>query len=98
MFAPIPAELGAILATIRTLESGGDYAAESSSSTASGAYQFVDSTWGGYGGYARAKDAPPSVQDAAALELANRILAANNGDVSAVPVSWYLGHVPVGDE
>ena len=98
MFAPIPAELGAILATIRTLESGGDYSAESSSSTASGAYQFVDTTWAGYGGYARAKDAPPSVQDAAALELANRILAANNGDVSTVPVSWYLGHVPVGDE
>ena len=98
MFSPIPAELGAILATIRTLESGGDYSAEASSSTASGAYQFVDSTWGGYGGYARAKDAPPAVQDAAALELANRILAANNGDVSAVPVSWYIGHVPVGDE
>ena len=98
MFAPIPAELGAILATIRTLESGGDYAAESSSSTASGAYQFVDSTWAGYGGYARAKDAPPSVQDAAALDLVNRILAANNGDVATVPVSWYLGHVPVGEE
>jgi hypothetical protein len=98
MFAPIPAKLGAILATIRTLESGGDYSAESSSSTASGAYQFLDSTWGGYGGYARAKDAPPPIQDAAALELANRILAANNGDVSTVPVSWYLGHVPVGRE
>jgi hypothetical protein len=98
MFAPIPAELGAILATIRTLESGGDYSAESSSSTASGAYQFLDTTWGGYGGYPRAKDAPPAAQDAAALELANRILAANNGDVATVPVSWYLGHVPVGTE
>jgi hypothetical protein len=96
--APVPAELGAILATIRTLESGGDYTAASSSSTASGAYQFLDSTWGGYGGYARAKNAPPHVQDAAAIELATRILNANNGDVSTVPVSWYLGHVPVGAE
>jgi hypothetical protein len=94
----VPAELGAILATIRTLESGGDYTAESSSSTASGAYQFLDGTWGGYGGYARAKNAPPHVQDAAAIELATRILNANNGDVSTVPVSWYLGHVPVGAE
>jgi hypothetical protein len=97
-FAPVPAELDAVLATIRTLESGGDYTAESSSSTASGAYQFVDTTWGGYGGYARAKDAPPPVQDAAAVDLVNRILTENNGDVSTVPVSWYLGHVPVGDE
>jgi murein DD-endopeptidase MepM/ murein hydrolase activator NlpD len=96
--APVPAELGAILATIRTLESGGDYTAESSSSTASGAYQFLDSTWRGYGGYARAKDAPPPVQDAAAVEHATRMLATNNGDVSTVPVSWYLGHVPVGAE
>ena len=65
-FSPIPTELGAILATIRTLESGGDYTAASRTSSASGAYQFVDSTWSGYGGYPRAKDAPPAVQDAAA--------------------------------
>lgn len=98
MISPIPADRGAILAAIRTFESGGDYTAESASSTASGAYQFLDSTWGGYGGYARAKDAPPPVQDAAAAELATRILNANNGDVSTVPVSWYLGHVPVGED
>lgn len=40
-----------ILATIRTLESGGDYTAEAHGASASGAYQFVDGTWNGYGGY-----------------------------------------------
>ena len=94
----LPAELGPILATIRELESGGDYTAEASASSASGAYQFVDSSWAGYGGYARASHAPRSVQDAKAAEHASAILARNGGDVSTVPVSWYVGHVPVGDE
>ena len=94
----IPAELGAILATIRAMESGGDYTVSSTSSSASGAYQFVDSTWRGYGGYRRAKDAPPPVQDAKAAEQVTSILARNGGDVRTVSVSWYLGHVPVGDE
>ena len=94
----VPAELATILAAIRTLESGGDYTAAASASTASGAYQFLDSTWDGYGGYARALDAPPPVQDAKAAEWARAILARNGGDVASVPVSWYIGHVPVGDE
>jgi hypothetical protein len=94
----LPARLAVILATIRTLESGGDYTAAASSSTASGAYQFLDSTWGGYGGYRRATDAPPAVQDAKAAAWATAILGRNGGDITSVPVSWYIGHVPVGDE
>lgn len=96
--APIPAELAVILATIRHMETGGDYTVSVTTSTASGAYGFLDSSWGGYGGYARAKDAPPPVQDAKAAELAMSILNRNGGDVSTIPVSWYIGHVPVGDE
>ena len=94
----IPAELGAILATIRQMESGGDYTAQARGSTASGAYQFIDSTWNGYGGYRRAADAPPPVQDAKAVEFATSILERNNGDVTAIPVTWYIGRVPVGAE
>ena len=43
-------------------ESGGDWRAQNPTSSASGGYQFIDSTWAGHGGYARAKDAPPHVQ------------------------------------
>jgi hypothetical protein len=44
-------------------ESKGDPNAVNSSSGAGGKYQFLPSTWAGYGGYARAEDAPESVQD-----------------------------------
>ncbi len=90
--------MGAILQTIRSLESGGQYDARAPKSSASGAYQFIDSTWNSYGGYNRAVDAPPEVQDAKAVEYVTAILASNGNDVSLVGVVWYLGHVPVGDE
>ena len=44
-------------------ESKGDPYAVNSSSGAGGKYQFLPSTWSGYGGYSRAEDAPESVQD-----------------------------------
>jgi murein DD-endopeptidase MepM/ murein hydrolase activator NlpD len=94
----ISPELGAILATIRAMETGGDYRTQVTSSTASGAYAFLDSSWGGYGGFRRARDAPPAVQDAKAADLAAHILRRNDGDVSTIPVSWYIGHVPRGAE
>ena len=84
----------AILATIRTVESGGNYQASAAGSSASGAYQFLDSTWNGYGGYRRAADAPPAVQDAKAAEHVAGILAINHDDVAAISVAWYIGHVP----
>jgi hypothetical protein len=83
-----------VLATIRSIESGGDYHAHASGSSASGAYQFLDSTWDGYGGYSRAADAPPGAQDAKAAAYTQSVLDEHGGDVSTVPVVWYIGHVP----
>lgn len=50
-------------------ESGGNIRAKNPSSSASGKWQFIDSTWAGYGGYSRAMDAPEAVQDAKARAL-----------------------------
>lgn len=44
-------------------ESIGDPNAVSPSTGSGGKYQFLPSTWDGHGGYARAQDAPESVQD-----------------------------------
>ena len=86
--------LEAVLATIRTLESGGNYQAQAAGASASGAYQMLDSTWNGYSSYTHAKDAPPEVQDAKAGELVQAILAAHDNDITTVPVVWYIGHLP----
>ncbi|WP_228389207.1 transglycosylase family protein [Cumulibacter manganitolerans] len=63
-----------VLEKIKQCESGGDYQAENPTSTASGAYQFIDSTFQSLKasqGYTHAADAPEAVQDAAAIELYN---------------------------
>ncbi|MDO5619182.1 transglycosylase family protein [Kocuria sp.] len=77
-FAAAPAQAAdtgiPALEQIKTCESGGDYTAVNASSGASGAYQFLDSTWqslSASAGYATASSAPESVQDAAAIELYN---------------------------
>ena len=63
---------GGFLACVRAHESGGNYRAENPISTASGAYQFLDSTWrtmsarAGHSGWGHAADAAPAVQDAVA--------------------------------
>ena len=75
--APAHNPPGGFLACVRAHESGGNYSAENPSSTASGAYQFLDSSWrtlsagAGYGGYGHAASAPPWVQDAVAVYTVN---------------------------
>ena len=101
-----PGDLGTFLAAIRTHESGGDYTAANPSSTASGAYQFIDSTWrsesapAGAAPYARAMDAPPAVQDAVATFMATNLYnsPAGNHAWANVAGGWYLGHVPLPSE
>jgi hypothetical protein len=78
----------AILATIRQMESGGNYLAKAAKASASGAYQFIDSTWGNYGGFTSAWLAPPAVQDAKALQDVRAFLA-TYGDIAKIPVGWY---------
>ncbi|MFT3855688.1 MAG: transglycosylase family protein [Ilumatobacteraceae bacterium] len=82
-------ELAVVLDTIRTLESGGDYNAPKNQGRASGAYQYVDSTWNHYDGYESAYLAPPEVQDARATSDVQAIFA-TYGDVGFVRLSRVL--------
>ena len=78
-----------ILATIRYLESRGDYTAPPNKGRASGAYQFITSTWNNYAGYPNAYLAPPEIQDERAAADVTKFLAQWNNDVSMIPVMWY---------
>ena len=95
-----PAEVSAILATIRHMESGDNYLNQSyavatrgrdSSGNATGAYAFIYTSWGGYGGYDEAFLAPPAVQDQRATDGVTAILDDFGGDPAWVPIAWYVG-------
>ena len=97
--------LAVILTTIRTVESGGRYDVRITSSTASGAYAFIDSSWRHYGEmagvdvgtYTAAWMAPPADQDATATAYVNEILADHDGRVEIIPLAWYLPSA-IGDD
>lgn len=99
------AGIDAVLATIRELESGGRYAIGPNKGGASGAYQFIQGTWDGVAKRAGRSDlvgqgpwkASPVDQDALARVLVDEAMG-GTGDVTRVPVVWYIGHVPVGRE
>jgi len=75
--APAHTPPDGFLACVRAHESGGNYQAKNPNSTASGAYQFLDSTWrtmsarAGHSGWGSARHAPPAVQDAVAQFTVN---------------------------
>lgn len=90
--------MNGILATIRSLESGNNYRAKARGSTASGAYQMLDSTWRYYAAkvqgasrYRRAADAPSSMQDQVARVMIADILKRYGGQLEAIGPSWYVG-------
>lgn len=89
-----------VLDTIKQKESGGNYQAQAKGSSASGAYQFTDSTWQGLTKkhsigqeFAKAKDAPPEIQDMIAKLHAENFLKQAKGDVAGVAKGWYTGNV-----
>lgn len=86
-----PVGIDAFMQAIKNIESsGGNYGAINPESGAAGAYQFMDETWGYYGGYAKASDAPPELQD----ERARRDMQAlynKYGSWDDVAAAWYSG-------
>lgn len=87
-----PNGLQSFLAATKQHESGGNYGIynQSGLSDASGAYQFISTTWGGYGGYHNAAEAPPEVQDAKAAEMASQLFERYH-DWRLVAIAWYGG-------
>lgn len=82
---------------IRAIESGngnpaGNYTVRTKAkdSTASGAYQITNTTWGNYKGYKSAKDAPPEIQD----EFFNKVFGdyiKKFGSPQLAALAWFQG-------
>ena len=86
-------QLAAFMAAIRQRESNGNYQAigpPTRFGTAKGAYQFIDSTWGGFGGFSRADHAPPHVQDQRAAQLMTQYYN-TYGSWELVAIAWHAG-------
>jgi cell wall-associated NlpC family hydrolase len=83
--------LEAIRTGITAKESGGDYTARSKTSSASGRYQYLRGTWGGYKGYANAADAPPNIQDEKFNQDMGNYLKKYNGNMEAAAIAWFQG-------
>jgi hypothetical protein len=88
-----PGAVDAFLNAIKTKESGGDYKIYNTSgeSNASGAYQFIGSTWKGLGGStANAAEASPAEQDRIARAYAQQLFAQFKS-WRLVALAWYGG-------
>jgi hypothetical protein len=81
------------------VESGDSYTAEAKKGSASGRYQYIDSTWNGYGGYTRAKDAPPEIQDQKfAEDIAARVARFGEDDLERIIAYHYHPPTAVQDK
>ncbi len=90
-------DLDKFLQTLADRESGGNIVAQNSHGSASGKYQYIDTTWQSNAQayyppaqqYAHAKDAPEAVQDAVAyIEYLNKFNTFQ-GDLSKMAISHY---------
>jgi hypothetical protein len=96
---PTQFEVTTILDTIKNQESGSYTSNPYGPGGASGAYQFIDSTWQGltkeFGigqQFPRAYQAPAQVQDQVAADYVGQILQQNNEQVPIIPLVWYTGN------
>lgn len=90
---PLNTSLERFMAALRDVESSGNYKAigvPTPWGTAKGAYQYLDSTWDNYGGYASADLAPPEVQDEKAAADMQRYYD-QYGSWDGVSAVWYSG-------
>lgn len=87
--------LARFMTGIGQIESGGNYNTPPNRAGASGKYQFIDSTWGGYGGYQHAYQAPPEIQDQRARQLMTAYYQ-KFGDWNSVAQAWLGGPGSVG--
>lgn len=78
-----------LMNALKTHESAGNYDAKNPHSTASGGYQVTNGTWNNFGGYPRAVDAPPEVQDAWAKQNISSNLKRYGGDPFKATVAHY---------
>jgi hypothetical protein len=93
-------QIDTILDTIMFKESRGQNV-KNPTSSASGYFQFTNSTWKGAAAaagidvsqYPTAMSAPYDVQRAVARSHAEKFLKQANGDVSRIPVAWYTGNI-----
>lgn len=91
-------EIPIILQTIRQVESGNNYTAVNNgdgkgNDRATGAYQFMTSSWDNYKGYGDAFLAPPSVQDEKATAYVKYIIDRYGGLAVNIPYGWYYPKV-----
>jgi hypothetical protein len=97
----VAAGMDGILATIRTRESGGRYGVGPNAGGASGAYQFIQSTWNATARRAGRPDlagtspyrATPADQDTVARQHVTEALGGTD-DPARIPVVWYVGSFP----
>lgn len=85
-----PVDAGFLQGLIKKHESSDNYSAVNPHSTASGAYQYTNGTWGGYGGYSRAALAPRAVQDQRAMQDIQANLSRYAGDPFKAIAAHYL--------